>query len=269
MTLAFLASYPRSGNTWARVMLYHALYADTPQPTTRQIAHRLPDLHVAGEAEAGLNAHPGERVILKTHLPWSPQHPHARDADAAILLVRNPRDVLLSCLSFHRVLETKVRDRRTGREAPMRPTDYARHFIALGGDPVWMQQGFSAWADNSRSWLRTPFPSILVRYEDMADNPARELARMLELLGQTRDQPAIDRAVAASTFERMRALEVREKAGAPAKNTFFGGTGKTLRKGVYFMDKARRGSRLDQIEPGLDSAFDQRFADAMREFGYA
>lgn len=271
MSAVFLASYPRSGNTWARVLLYHALYpgGEGPaQPSTRQIADRLPDLHVEGEVEASLAAHPGERAIMKTHLPWSPDHPHAADAAGAIVLVRHPRDVLLSCLNFHRVLETKVKDRRTGRDAPLRAIDYARHFIAQGGDPVWMHEGFATWADNSRSWVGTPFPSITIRYEDMLDDPAGQLARMLELLGEPRDQGAIDRAVAGASFEQMRALEVREKAGASKKNSFFGGTAKTMRKGVYFMDKARRGSRLDDIDPGLDTAFDARFADDMREFGY-
>lgn len=272
MPAAFLASYPRSGNTWARVLLYHALYAgpaNAGAPTTRQIADRLPDLHVPGETEASLGAHPGELVIIKTHLPWSPTHPHADEAGAAILLIRHPRDVLLSCLNFHRVLETKVKDRRTGRDAALQPLDYARHFIAQGGDPVWMHEGFSTWADNARSWLAAPLPTLVVRYEDMLDDPASQLARMLEHLGQPRDPATIERAVANAGFEQMRALEIREKAGASAKNTFFGGTGKTLRKGIYFMDKARRGARLDTVAPGLDAAFDERFGDAMREFGYA
>ena len=267
MSVVFLASYPRSGNTWARALLYHALFGGG-DASTRQIADRLPDLHVDGEVEASLAAHPGERAIIKTHLPWSPEHPHAADAGGSILLVRHPRDVLASCLNFHRVLETKVKDRRTGRDAPLRPIDYARHFIAQGGDPVWMHEGFGTWADNCRSWLDPPFPSLLVRYEDMLDDPADQLARMLQHLGETSGRAVIDRAVAASSFEQMRALEVREKAGASKKNPFFGGTGKTLRKGVYFMDKARRGTSLDAIEPGLDAAFNERFGEAMREFGY-
>ncbi len=269
MSVVFLASYPRSGNTWARVLLYHALGGAGAQPSTRRIAERFPDLHVPGEADAGLAAHPGGRVVIKTHLPWSAGHPHAARAGASILLVRNPRDVLLSCLNFHRVLETKVKDRRTGRDAPMQPIDYARHFIAQGGDPVWMHEGFATWADNCRSWLVTPFPNLVVRYEDMLDDPGAQLARMLKHLGESPDPALIARAVGASSFEQMRAMEVREKAGAPTKNPFFGGTGKTIRKGIYFMDKARRGSRLEEIAPGLDDAFDARFGEAMGEFGYA
>ena len=269
MSVIFLASYPRSGNTWARLLLYHALYGGGGGPvSTRQIADRLPDLHVEGEVADSLAAHPGERAIVKTHLPWSAEHPHADDAAGAILLVRHPRDVLLSCLNFHRVLETKVKDRRTGRDAPLRPVDYARHFIAQGGDPVWMHEGFLGWAANSRSWVGPPFPGVVVRYEDMLDDPARELGRMLGLLGEPRDRADIDRAVAASSFEQMRALEVREKAGASQKNPFFGGTSKTLRKGIYFMDRARRGASLEAIKPGLDAAFAERFGGAMREFGY-
>lgn len=272
MQVVFLASYPRSGNTWARVLLYHALYGSAgAEPSTREIAMRLPDLHVDGEVERSLAAHPpGEgRVIVKTHFPWSASHAHAAEAAGAILLVRHPRDVLMSSLNFHRVLETKVKDRRTGRDAPLAGADYARAFIKSGGDPVWLGQGFGTWIENTRTWMGADLPRLVLRYEEMLDEPAGGLRRMLAFLGEPCDEGVIERAVGASSFERMRALEVREKAGSAGKSTFFGGSARTMRRGIYFMDRARRGASLDALQPGLDAAFEGRFADALGEVGYA
>ncbi|MBK7406190.1 MAG: sulfotransferase domain-containing protein [Phycisphaerales bacterium] len=275
MQVVFLASYPRSGNTWARVLLYHALYGSAGvEPSTREIAMRLPDLHVDGEVERSLEAHPpGEgRVIVKTHFPWSSSHPHAGAAAGVILLVRHPRDVLMSSLNFHRVLETKVKDRRTGRDAVLTGADYARAFIKSGGDPVWTSQGFASWEENTRSWMASGLGLLVVRYEDMLDRPAEELARMLGFVGAGAGGEAIARAVAASSFDRMRALEVREKTSSAGKNTFFGGSAKTVRKGIYFMDRARRGASLEAVGPGLDAEFARRFGPVLGglgDLGYA
>lgn len=251
-------------------MLYHALHAREGEAAgTAAIAGRLPDLHVEGEVGRSLAARPGERLIVKTHFPWSAAHPHGDEADRAVVLVRHPRDVLLSCLAFHRVLETKVKDRKTGRDAPLRPVDYARNFIEAGGDPVWMRQGFGTWEGCTRSWLDGSLETLLVRYEDLLDDPAGGLVRVLGFLGESVADERVERAVSASSFDAMRSLEVREKSGAREKNTFFGGSGRTLRRGVYFMDRARRGESLEQIGRGFDARFDERFGGAMLALGYA
>lgn len=265
-SIVWLASYPRSGNTWLRFLLFHLVHDEEATPAG--IARFIPDLHVPGEFENS-SAGASRALLAKTHHPWSERHPHAERTSAAIHLVRHPRDVLLSSLNFHKVLGTRT------SSGELRDIDFARAFIAAGGDPVWISRGMGTWAQNARSWASAEgFPVLRVRYEALRAEPTQELSRIAAFLAEhgAIDAPPtperIERSVALASFERMRAVEVRAKTASPVKSTLFGGDARTMRRGLYFMDKARVGARLGGIHPSLDGAFDPAFHAALHENGY-
>ncbi len=111
-------------------------------------------------------------------------------------------------------------------------------------------------------------PGILVRYEDMKADTARELRRMIESTGETYDEARGKRAVELSSFDRLRALEVREKS-AGTTGTVFYGSKQRLREGLLFMNKGQSGRSLDRIAKGLDALCDARFKETIEKFGYA
>lgn len=261
--LFWLASYPRSGNTWTRVLL-HSYWHGAPE-SSDDIARTVPDLQApnhARQAAARGRGGPAEGVrLIKTHALWSPKHPYAARTAGAIVLVRHPKDVLLSCLNYHQVMGTQGRT-PDGKPAPFIPALYAKSFIHNGGDKVWRQQGFGYWHESVEAW--TPGAGLawlLVRYEVLKGDPAGELGRMLRFMGVEPDAGRVELAVKAASFDNMRALEVREKTQSNEKNPFFGGSGATLKKGYRFMHAGRVGGSLDAIEPGLDEAFDRAFAE--------
>lgn len=91
---------------------------------------------------------------------------------------------------------------------------------------------------------------------------------MVEFLQEPVDEARIAAAVAASTFDRMRALEAREKAADHRGNVFIGGKSE-LDRGLMFMSRGRSGQSLAKIGPGLDRDFDERFATAAWLMGYS
>lgn len=265
----WLASYPRSGNTWVRTLL-HGYWHGQPD-TSAQIARTVPDLHAHSFGTAGLELAATDRIVIKTHLTWSDKHPAKASTAGAIYLIRNPRDVLLSCLNFHRVMGSKM-----GFGEGTKPQDFAklepaycRTWIRLGGDPTWQQAGFGTWEENYRTWKEScPEPVAVVRYDELRKDPGAQLRRIIEAVGETPDEDRVARALKVGSFDNMRALENREKGRSQKWNPFFGGTGSTLRAGIRFMDKGRVGGSLDAIEPGLDAAFDKRFGPILTEMGF-
>ncbi len=256
--IRWIASYPKSGNTWVRFLLYH--YFRGKAPSSLAITRFIPGMQARGEVEAG-ETFEGTRLI-KTHSPFLPALPGVGTTAGFIYVVRHPRDVILSCLHWVRLTNPLPPSQQ--------PTDeqVARAFIHLGGAPVYIQYGFGTWEGHYRSWLdQKSVAGLVVRYEDLHTQPARELARMVEYLGHAPDSARIEEAVGLSTFERMREMEVSEKA-AGGRDALFGGGADRMKKGLYFMNKGQAGRSLDWISPGLDKAVADRFAEAITRFGY-
>lgn len=265
--IVWLASYPRSGNTWVRTLL-HGYFEGEPV-SSKDIARLIPDIHAPTHGGGPVRplADTG-RTLIKTHYLWSRAHPLASATLGVIYLLRHPRDVLLSSLNFHRVMGSKGGLAGGKASADFDAVAYLRTCLNRGGDPGFLDAGFGTWEQNARSWTETcDAPRLVVRYDALRSDPEPHLRAIVEFLGQTPDADRVARALRAGSFDNMRALEVREKSATGERNAFFGGSVATLRKGFKFMDKGRVGGRLDEVAPGFDAAFDQRFGPAIKALG--
>ena len=230
----WLASYLKSGNTWARLLLANFL-ADSEQAVhINRIDDALPGFHpcardwfdrVTGlpssdctddEVEplrpAALRAHAAEtaggRQFCKVHdalhdtSAGEPLFPEDVSA-GAVYLVRNPLDVAVS-LAFHFGGEDFS-------EAVTRMND--RRFILGGGerDPQ-LRQRLLDWSGHVESWRSAPFPVLAVRYEDLLADTVGQLGRMTRFLGLdgAADGRRLRRAAAAAAFSRLREQEARD-----------------------------------------------------------
>lgn len=254
MQIHWLASFPKSGNTWVRFLLYHYIYGELTD--SLNLGKRIPDIHAGdfSRAESGTRT-----LLVKTHWGVGPEMPHVARTAGAIYIVRHPKDVMLSMLNYYRL-----------REPAAKWTDetFVRLFIQGAGDQGSVRNGFGSWEDNILAWMaQRRFPLLLVRYEDLKADTPRELRRMVEFLGEPLDEARVKMAVESSTFENMRALEAKEKAANHSGNVFIGGKAE-LDRGLMFMSKGRSGQTLASIGPTLDREFDARFKNAMWLAGY-
>jgi aryl sulfotransferase len=246
MRVVWIASYPKSGNTWVRFLLHHYLYG--PVGNSLELNRRIPDLHrPSGRIDTG-----AERLLVKTHLALTDGLPFLAQTERAIHIRRDPRDVLLSGMHYAGLEAGRTPD----------PVAYARAFIECGGDPGWAKMGFGTWAGHAEGWLTADrFPVHATTYEALKADTPGELRRMLEFLGEPIDATRVAEAVELSDFERLRELERREKARG-GESLFRGGR-ESLRRGAMFMRKGQTGQRLDEVAPGLDAAFDEAFDGAL------
>lgn len=254
MEIVWLASYPRSGNTWLRFLLYRYLYG--PIQSTAAINERIPGLHGRGRIDP---SQPG-RVLVKSHFAWSAAHPMADRTRAVIHIRRHPRDVLLSGLQYHAL---------NGASVP--PVAYAQAFISFKGDPVWNQMGFGTWESHISTWLDGPETSGVKRhwttYERLKADTAGELRSILALLDETIDEARLADSIADCSLERLREAEDREKAAGAA--SLFPGSDAARSQGKRFINSGRTGQSLAHIGPDLDARFDEAFAPILARRGYA
>lgn len=176
--LAWLASYPRSGNTFLRIVMGHlygvashndseasellgqgAVTSITPREITRQYVDD-PPIATLGEVVDS-----SQLFLAKTHcLPQS-------DSLPAIYLIRDGRDALLSYAHF--VLRYE-RQQQAFDSQLFRQTLY--NLIHEERSP------FGTWARNVESWSRRPH-TVVIRFEDLIAQPIRCATRIIEKLG--------------------------------------------------------------------------------------
>lgn len=242
----WLASYPKSGNTWVRAIItalgtHRALFAVNQLGSGSQpnfVSAALPtwgldarwldrsevdmvrDQLIRRNGGAGADA-PVPPIVRKTHETWRSGVPGAEPfplaaTRAAIHVVRDPRDVACSYAPFFGVdLPTAVdaiaRDR--GHDSTASP---ARLQTA---------QPWGSWSSHTASWRSddVPFPVLTLRYEDLKADAVGALGPILRGVGLECSDEELAAAVEQTQFERLQESE-RERGfreTSPKTRTFF------------------------------------------------
>ena len=237
--IIWLASYPKSGNTWLRAFLHnllrnpeegydinrlsdftvgesdlnwYRLQDSRPQEewTIEDVARMRPAVH-----RAMTRAHP-DTVFVKTHCAVMEDHgvPTVTfEATAgAIYVLRNPLDVAIS-YSHHlsQSLDTII-DYMAKPRARTPQTD----------DHVHEQLG--SWSEHVESWTGRPSSGLhLVRYEDMLTKPNATFAGITRFLGLKPPRERLERAIRRCSFRVLQEQERRTgfKERSPSAKAFF------------------------------------------------
>ena len=235
----WLASYPKSGNTWFRMLAANLSATDKPVdindlPERGGIASARGPFDHLTLIESGLLTHEeadqlrprvyeelrrgapddehdaqpeGEQVrFVKCHDAYT----YARDgepllggvkgADGAILIVRDPRDVVPSFANHsHSTLDAAIDF----------INDAAAAFCGKSSQQAnQLRQQLPNWSGHAESWLtQRDIPVHLVRYEDLKADTAGTLRRALAFARREAGDSDIARAVAFADFSELKRQE--------------------------------------------------------------
>jgi len=242
-SLIWLASYPKSGNTWVRSFL-HNLLLGTEDPadinsldtfcrgvSARTWFEQVSDVpldkltpegltRLRPAAQTRIMASSRDSIFVKTHNllgDWLGVPLHNMQITAgAIYIVRNPLDVVLSLAPHF--------DLTLDRAVEFMGTPNARTKLSA----QYVPEIYGSWSQNAESWTAQKNPQLfVVRYEDLVTDTAQKFGEMARFLGLKPSEERLERAIKNSSFEILQSQErlrgFREK---PEKAEMF------FRKGV-------------------------------------
>ena len=207
----FLASFPRSGNTWVRFFLCNLISLcewDGREVDFSLLNQTMPELGVDNLLARW--PHPTIPRVVKTHQRYR----FVFGRRASIGIIRDPRDVMVSYYHF-------THDRKR---------IYSGSFAQFIRHP---RYGLPSWFAHYASW-RSRW-SVVVRFEDMLEDPLRELRRILEVLDVQPPDEVVEEAVSRASLGTLRRAESRETA--KAQYAAFARSGTSGQWKAYFSDE--------------------------------
>ena len=271
--LLWLASYPKSGNTWLRAYLAN-LFRNPARPipindlpnyalgdnflihyeqfsgikaddlTPEDIARLRPQVH------RWFATSRADTVLVKTHNACARvdgQPLITPEATAgAIYVIRSPLDVAVSFANHYQVTIQRAVDLLCDD----------KHI--LPAIPGQIEQVLLSWSGHARSWIRAPgMRTHVMRYEDMSRAPFKTFAALSRFLGLPVERERIKRAIRFSSFREMKKQE--ETGGFVEARP----DGK-----ARFFREGKAGSGRKVLSPDQIRQIVEANRDIMVEFGY-
>lgn len=271
-SILWLASYPKSGNTWLRAFLANYLAEEAGAFDI----NRLPEFSFSdarrtyyaqaagvarfdgdGPAAARLRpavhrllaaARPG-RVFVKTHFLFGTVDGVSticrEVTEGAVYVVRNPLDMVVSFADYYGLSVDNA----------IRATAFPALDLKPGAETV--RQRIGDWSSHVRSWTRSAgLRRLVIRYEDMLTTAATTFAKVVAFLGLASDDARLRRAIEASSFSSL--------AGQEAARGFIERSGSARR----FFRRGTAGGWREVLSPAQVAAVINRHRPVMTEFGY-
>ncbi len=272
--ITWLASYPKSGNTWMRVFITNLVRneeraADINALNTPNFGDRMWWDNAIGWSSSDLTEETlfsmrldvqnhiarHESVIFKTHDSYLRPHTNfplfsASATKCAIYILRNPLDVVLSYANH------------IGQNFPMiiRKMGDMDSTMANNGRGIRPQvtQFLGSWSWHVKTWVDAKDIKLhIVRYEDMHSAPHETFKKVCQVMGLPDDDARVAKAIEHSKFETLKAQE-QEKGfrERPRKCDQFFNEGK--------VDRWKEEMRRPQIKAIL-----REHGEIMERFGYS
>ena len=234
----YLVSFPRSGNTWLSFLVANVIVETIPEYKDREVnyfnLHQIiPAIHATREIQGNFMPSPYSRII-KSHSEYNPYYKQI------ILLIRDPRDVLVSYYKFMRDL-----------------LGYRKDLPAFIRDKKY---GIDSWANHTRTWLEN-MPATarfkVVRFENLKMNTASVISELFLHMGIRVNETVINRAVEKSSFEKMQKLEMDSVTDLLGK-----------RQNYRFLRRGKTAGYRDELDENDRRYIEKRVSQYMKYFDY-
>ena len=287
--IIWLASYPKSGNTWLRAILHQIIIKKkNNHETWLSNLHKLVDTYPKIEhfknltsvlinesdflnkneivknwdkSQKKLNSDKKLR-LLKTHNMLCSinidQHNHSFTNEdntlGVIHVVRDPRNVITS-VKNHFFLQTY---------------DEALEFLTNASRWSGIRNGeiphfISSWEHHFESWALFPKNYILFKYEDILDNPEKQIKRLIEYLQKfikiDCDKEMINQIINDTNFENLKNLEKKGNFLENAVNA------ETKDKANFF-NLGPKNDYKKLLEKNIQNEIENKFENTMKKLNY-
>ena len=272
--IMWLASYPKSGNTWVRTIIATLEYTNDGiyNPTNLSMINKFPSQEYFSEFTKNYHdvnemkkfwIYAQQKINLKSEFTYFKTHhvncknggyPFTDNDNTAgtIYIIRDPRNVVTSFANhFSKNVEeaknTMASILMTGTEAP-------DIFELIG-----------TWAQNYVSWTKYNKNHLLIKYEDLISNPEKEIKKIIEYINKFKklnvSKEKLKNVIDTTSFEN---LKKHEEKGNFSENA----NHKITKEKIPFFNLGKKNKWQEILDPSISTEIEQKFEKEMKELGY-
>ena len=284
--IIWLASYPKSGNTWLRFYILSLLVgrktninlghlkAILAYPHSTHFEGLVSDLFDLDEiaknwivSQKKMNSNKHLR-FFKTHNMLGKYKGYAftdyENTLGTIYIVRDPRNVITSLKNHYSLSDyTEAKEFMFDENKILAMSERQKNLF-MKSKIFPLKQIVGSWRTNYLSWKHMDKNYLLVKYEDLVENPKNEFTKIANFIGNllklkfTEDQ--IDAAINLSSFEK---LEKMEKDSGFTESTV---SKEGIRNKFFFLGPKNDWTKI--LEPKISDEINKKFEKEMKELKY-
>ena len=284
--IIWLASYPKSGNTWLRSFIASLLFNESDNLSLKSLSN-IPQFPLRSHFNNFVNNHEiddlnkvssywikSQQIInldkkvkfLKTHHALckinGSTFTNYENSLGVIYIVRDPRNVI-SSIKYHFSKENYIEAKNflfdenkcLGKKFDETSKDKNRDMVTL----------IASWKTHYNSWKNFKKNYLLIKYENLVSNPYEEFTKISEYLAKLINikiqEDKILKAVENNNFENLKKIENRDGFAEQAKDT---NTGKTK----SFFNLGPKNKWQEKLNIEISQSIEEKFEIEMKELGY-
>ena len=281
--IIWIASYPKSGNTWVKSLLSAYLYSKDGTfnnfdllkkieqfPSKRYFEFFLKDFSNIKKvsnywiaAQERINLLNNGPTFMKTHSALckleNNSFTNKLNTKAVIYVVRDPRNVFTS-LSHHYTMDTEQSYNFIIHKGQMLTKS------EWGTDDFGIATVLGSWSEHYKSWKNIKFaPILIVKYEDLITDTKNSLIIIINFLSRLIDikidNKRILNAVNSCSFEKLAEKEKKEGfiEAVPSKKN---------NEKLKFFYLGKKNNWKNLLDPDMEKKIRQSFLEDMKELNY-
>ena len=281
--IIWIASYPKSGNTWVKSLLSSYLYSNNGifNSNLSKKIQQFPDKNyfkyfikdfsdIKKVSEYWISAqerinlfNDNKSVLLKTHSALctleNNSFTNKQNTQAVIYIVRDPRNVITSISNHYSLSIEESYDFMIDNKKILTSDRW-------GGKDFGISEVLGSWSQHYKSWQNIKFAPILnIKYENLIDDTKNSLITIINFLQKFTnvkiDEKKILETIKSCNFENLRKMEIKQGFDEAAYS-------EKLEKKVNFFHLGKENNWEKLLSSEVEKKIRKTFNNEMKELNY-